>query len=236
VIVAASLAAASALAAFDLYWPMRQIEACEERLDVPHPDDPTIRLTGQLDLRFLDLSGRVPRRVLLDWKRVGKRPPKVPRAAAAGAPIVLGDSWATLDVQCHHYSAVLALRGLPVDEAWIFKIQGAPWDTSGAPQDHVVQRLAGTPPTAPAVHLGAVLDRATALRAVASNTEDGRRFGDCFDEPAPCAFRHLCVAERAGDVGGALVALNVLRGGGPDAKRPEVAVPAPSDLFGEDRG
>lgn len=230
----AALAAASAIRAFDAFWPVRTIEGVEEKLKIPHPTDPTIVLTGRVDLRF---RARHPagtrqgpwQRIVLDWKRVGRRP-----SGTTGEGRVLPDSWATLDAQCYHYAAAYHLLERPVHATYLFKVMGSSWTGRGAYQGHVVQRLDGTPTTVPGVHLAAVADRAAHLRRVHLGEVDGRRFGDCFDGAEPCRFRDLCVAERARDTTGASLAELALRMGGAGGSSRKRGTPGPGGGAGAD--
>ena len=197
-------------------YPERVIEGAEEEVRAPHPDDPTIVLTGKLDLRLW-----VPdpgtwgggRRILIDYKRRSRIGAGDKAIAARGLDLIDTSAWH--DHQSHHYAAILRALGQPVDESGLLVVKGAAFDSkTGRPAPIGRQWVVTTgSDRALDAHLAAVAGRVARLRAqAAGELQDDRRFGDCWSYGRPCPYAGLCRAERDGDELGALVEVTRLEG------------------------
>ena len=181
-----------AKAAFSLFsdiHPEYEIVSCEGEVSGIHPEDPTIEMTGRVDLLIHEPRGYF----LYDWKTTTS-PPKGGRRGwdPDFVPHYAGNTQAT------HYCALLGADGKPVTWAGELQVKGPSFSSDGEPLEYFVGRVQTTPsPRALEVHLQAVLDVAQRLRAEPLASD--RTLGSCFSFGAYCEHGALCAADLEGD-------------------------------------
>ncbi len=182
-----------AKAAFGLFsdiHPEYEVVSCEGEVSGIHPEDPTIEMTGRVDLLVREPRGYF----LYDWKTTTK-PPKGGRRDwdPDFVPHYAGNTQAT------HYCALLAADGKPVTWAGELQVRGPSFSKHGEPLEYFVGRVQTTPtPRALENHLQAVLEVAQRLRAAPMASD--RTLGSCFSFGSYCEHGGLCAADLEGDL------------------------------------
>ena len=169
--------------------PEFEVVSCEGEVSGLHPEDPTIEMTGRVDLLIHEPRGYF----LYDWK-TSTSPPKGGRRGWNPdlVPHYAGNTQAT------HYCALLEADGKPVTWAGELQVRGPSFSPAGEELPYYVGRAQTTPtPRALANHLRAVLEVAERLRAEPKASD--RTLGSCFSFGSYCEHGGLCAAELEGD-------------------------------------
>lgn len=191
----AALKARIAVASLERYFPGYHIETVEESYASPHPEDPTIVLTGRSDLVLLvpplgdacPLGGRLAKggRLVLDWKGISRKPSEESLAYFKRAS---GPQRYDHDLQGVHYSCALELAGRPVAATCLLRVEG--------PGHSATTRLVDTTSSARAksLHLEGLVEIASDIRKPPRASD--RTHGDCFVFGQICKFHRMCAADR----------------------------------------